>query len=72
MSVQTLATVIADAINIARNKNGKAQKGTYSHGFVTVEEGTLPAIKAVPVNLYEGKIVWVQVTEDKNAVIIGE
>ena len=72
MSVQALADVIAGAIKTARDTTGKAQHGVYSGGMVTVDTGCYSAVKAVPVNLYEGKQVWVQISAEGTAVIIGE
>lgn len=70
--VNRLANTIAGAIRLAHDTNGKAQYGVYNGGRVTVDTGTYPAVKAVPVNLYEGKQVWVQISADGNAVIIGD
>lgn len=71
MSVKLLAETIAK-MRKAGNNTGIAQRGVYSGGSVITEQGTFPAIKAVPVNLYNGKQVWVQITAEKSAIIIGE
>ena len=72
MSVADLANTLAKAIQKARDENGKAQQGVYNDGYVTVDSGTYGAVTAVPVNLYNGKQVWVQVTATGSAVIIGD
>ena len=72
MSVESLARTIRTAVDIARNTNGKAQKGVYSGGVVNCNGTTYSAICAVPINLYNGKAVWVQVTDNGVAVIIGD
>jgi len=72
MSIQKLADTIAKAVTVAKDTNGKARRGVYSGGMVTVDIGTFPAVKAVPVNLYNGKQVWVQITAGNTAIIIGD
>ena len=72
MSVESLANTVATAIKAVRDNKGKAEYGVYSGGMVTVESGTYSAVKAVPINLYDGKQVWVQLSADGVAVIIGE
>ena len=72
MSVADLANTLAKAVQKAREENGKAQSGVYSGGQVTTASGTYTAIKAVPVNLFDGKQVWVQVTATGSAIIIGD
>ena len=72
MSVEKLAATVAEAIRTISDTRGKAEYGVYSAGQVTVNSGTYSAVKAVPVNLYEGKQVWVQITATGSAVIIGD
>lgn len=72
MSVQRLANTIAQAVKYVQDTRGKAQHGVYNNGMVTLDTGTIPATKAVPINLYNGKQVWVQVTNGNTAIIIGE
>lgn len=71
MSVEALANRLAKMIQEANNTRGMAELGVYEGGQVTTASGTYAAIKAVPCNLYEGKQVWVQVTAEKTAIIIG-
>lgn len=71
MSVDALTTRIAKALREISSTRGKAELGVYSGGQVTTASGTYAAVKAVPVSLYEGKQVWVQVTADGTAIIIG-
>lgn len=72
-NVEKLAKAIGDAVYYTKNFSGKAQYAAWHGGNVTVKEGTIPAVPAVPVNLYEGKMVWVQLTEgNRLAVIIGD
>ena len=72
MSIQRLADTIANAVKFVNDTRGKAEIGIYNNGMVTLERGTVPATKGVPVNLYNGKQVWVQVTSGNTAVIIGD
>lgn len=72
MSVERLAATVAEAIRKISDTRGVAEYGVYSSGQVTISSGTFPAVKAVPVNLYDGKQVWVQLTESGTAVIIGD
>lgn len=73
MSVQTLATTIAGIVKETKDKSGMAMLGVYSGGMVTLEVGTFPAVKAVPVNVYDGKMVWCLVNATKtSAVIVGD
>ena len=72
MSVETLARVIKTAIQKATDSNGKARKGVYNDGMITCDGASYAAISAVPVNLYNGKTVWFQLTETGIALIIGD
>ena len=72
MSVLELANTIAKAVKYTQDNSGKAKLGVYNNGFVSTDVGNLAAVKAVPVNLYNGKMVWVQVTANNTAVIIGD
>ena len=72
MSVETLARTIRTAVDIARNTNGKARKGIYTAGVINCDGTAYSAVCAVPINLYDGKSVWVQVADNGVAVIIGD
>ena len=72
MSVQQLANLIAAAVKMATNTVGMAEKGIISGGTVVTTHGVYRIASACPINLYEGRQVWVQVSEDgKTAVVIG-
>ena len=72
MSVQHLASLIATAVKKATDTVGMAEKGIISNGTVVTTHGVYKIAAACPLNLYEGRQVWVQVTEDgKTAVVIG-
>lgn len=72
MSVQRLATVIATAVRTAQSTVGMAERATVSGDTVVTDHGVYTYDAACPVNLYDGKSVWIQVTEDGTAVIIGD
>ena len=72
MGIQQLATVIATAVREARSTVGMAERGVIAGDTVVTDRGTYPYEACCPINLYDGKMVWLQVTEDNNAVIIGE
>lgn len=72
MGVQQLASVIATAVKTATSTIGMAEKGIISGGTVVTTHGVYKIASACPLNLYDGRQVWVQVTEDgKTAVVIG-
>lgn len=72
MSVQRLANLIATAVKIATSTIGMAERGIISGGTVVTTHGVYKIASACPINLYDGRQVWVQVTEDgKTAVVIG-
>jgi hypothetical protein len=72
MSVQQLASVIATAVKTATSTIGMAEKGIISGGTVVTTHGVYKIASACPINLYDGRQVWVQVTDDgKTAVVIG-
>ena len=72
MSVQQLASVIATAVKTATSTIGMAEKGIISGGTVVTVHGVYRIASACPINLYDGRQVWVQVSEDgKTAVVIG-
>lgn len=72
MSVQILANVIADAVNRANSTIGMAERGTISGTNVITSHGAYAYDTCCPVDIYEGKEVWVQITYDGNALIIGD
>lgn len=72
MSVQKLANVIAKAVNEARSTVGMAERATVSGDVVVTGHGVYAYDCICPITLYEGKPVWIQVTQDGNAVIIGD
>lgn len=72
MSVQQLASVIATAVKTATSTIGMAERGIISDGTVVTTRGVYRIATACPINLYNGRQVWVQVSEDgKTAVVIG-
>lgn len=72
MSVQQLANLIATAVKKANDTVGMAEKGIISGGTVVTTHGVYRIASACPINLYDGRQVWVQVSEDgKTAVVIG-
>ncbi len=72
MSVQRLANTIAKAVQEATSKRGMAELATVSDDIVITPHGAYGFDTCCPVNLYNGKTVWIQLTEQGNAVIIGE
>ena len=70
--VQRLATLIATAVQKANSTVGMAERGIISGGRVVANSGTYNYDAACPLNLYDGKQVWIQVTEDGIALIIGD
>lgn len=72
MSVQQLARFLADIVVTAQSKNGVAERGVISGASVVTDRGVYTYDAACPIDLYEGKTVWVQVAEDNTAVIIGD
>lgn len=71
-AVQQLATVIANAVQQANSAIGMAERGTISGETVVTNHGVYSYDAACPVALYDGKQVWLQVTADGTAVIIGD
>ena len=72
MSVQQLANLIATAVKKANDTVGMAEQGIISGGTVVTTHGVYRIASACPINLYDGRQVWVQVSEDgKTAVVIG-
>lgn len=72
MSVERLASVIAAAVKKANSTVGMAERGVISGTSVITNHGAYTYDCACPVNLYDGKQVWIQVTESGTAVIIGD
>lgn len=72
MSVQRLANIIATAVAEARSTVGKAERATVSGDSVVTNRGSYSYDLVCPINLYDGKSVWIQVTEDGRAIIIGD
>lgn len=71
MSIQKLAETIADAVHTAQTSY-KAQRATYNDGNITVDGHVYPAELACPINLYSGKSVWVLISDDGKAVVVGD
>lgn len=72
MGVQQLANVIATAVKTATDTIGMAERGIISGGTVVTTHGIYKIASACPINLYDGRQVWVQVSEDgRTAVVIG-
>ena len=72
MGVRQLADVIQMAIEAAKAK-GRAKRAIYNgNNSVNVDGQVYQSVSAVPVNLYSGKQVWVQITANGTAVIIGD
>ena len=72
MGVQQLANVIATAVKKATDTVGMAERGIISGGTVVTTHGIYKIASACPINLYDGRQVWVQVSEDgRTAVVIG-
>ena len=72
MSIQKLADIIAGAVAEARSTRGMAEKGIVNGSDIVTNRGVFPYDLAVDIDLYEGKQVWVQMSEDNVAVIVGE
>ena len=72
MSVQQLANVIATAVKEARSTIGMAERGVISGNTVTTNHGVFTYSVCCPIQIYDGKMVWLQVCEDGTAVIIGD
>lgn len=69
--INRLASVIAAAVKQANSTVGMAERGTISGTSVITSHGAHPYDLACPVNVYDGREVWVQLTEDGTAVVIG-
>ena len=72
MSVQRLANYIATAVKTAKSTVGKAERATVKGGSVATNHGVYGYVCVAPINLYDGKQVWIQIAEDNTAVIIGD
>ena len=72
MSIQKLADIIAGAVAEARSTRGMAELGVVSGSDIVTNRGVFPYDLAVDIDLYEGKQVCVQMSEDNVAVIVGE
>ena len=72
MSVQKLANTIAKAVFEARSTVGMAERATVSGDMVVTGHGVYAYDCVCPINLYNGKMVWIQVTDAGNAIIIGD
>lgn len=72
MGVQQLASLIQEAIIAAKGK-GQAKRAIYmGNNTVNVNGQVYQSVLAVPITLWQGKQVWVQITENGTAVIIGD
>ena len=72
-AVQQLATLIATAVREANSTIGMAERATVSGSNVVTNHGVYPYDVVAPINLYDGKSVWIQVAESGDvAVIIGD
>lgn len=72
MSVQQLANLIATAVAQANSTVGMAERAVVSGGVVTTNHGSYAYDVVCPITLYDGKEVWIQVTQSGNAIIIGD
>jgi len=72
MSVQKLANLIATAVKEARSTVGAAERATVSGESVVTSHGVYGYDLACPINIYDGKVVWVQISQDGTAVIVGD
>lgn len=72
MSVKQLAQLIATAVKTANSTIGMAERATVSGDTVITGHGAYTYDACCPINLYDGKQVWIQITEDNTAVIIGD
>ena len=72
MSVQRLADLIASAVIYANSTRGMAERAIVSGDTVVTTHGAYAYDVVCPINLYDGKEVWIQLTEDDIAVIIGD
>ena len=70
MSMQALANFLADILN--RDDVGVAERGTIAGDSVVTSRGSYSYELACPVNVYDGKEVWVQIAEEGIAVVIGD
>ena len=70
--VQNLANLIATAVAQANSTVGMAERAVVSGGVVTTHHGSYAYDVVCPINLYDGKEVWIQVTQSGNAIIIGD
>lgn len=72
MNVESLANLIAHSIKEAKSKIGMAERAIVSGDTVTTTHGVFAYDVVCPVDLYDGKEVWIQISEDGTAVIIGD
>lgn len=73
MNVQTLANLIATAVKTARSTIGMAERAEIKGNTVITGHGVFPFVAICPVDIYDGKQVWIQITEDgRTAVVIGD
>lgn len=71
-SIQELANVIAKAVREARSTVGMAERATVAGDTVVTGHGAYAYDLVCPINVYDGKQVWIQVTQDGNAIIVGD
>lgn len=73
MSMQRLANLIATAVAQANSTIGMAERATVQGDTVVTNHGAYQYEACCPINLYDGKTVWVQIADGGGvAVIIGE
>lgn len=72
MSVQQLAIFLGECLKQVRDKTGMAELATISGDNVVTSHGVYTYDSTIPAPLYNGKQVWVQISEDGTAVIIGD
>ena len=71
-SISRLANLIATAVKTATNTVGMAERGIISGKTVVTTHGAYTYEAVCPITLYDGKEVWIQITADGTAVIIGD
>ena len=72
MSVHALAVYLAEQIKKAQDNSGVAERAVVSGSTVVTGHGAYAYDLACPVNMYDGKTVWVQLSNDGTAVVIGD
>lgn len=71
-AVQQLASTIANAVKKANSTVGMAEQAVVSGGSVVTSHGIYSYTLCCPIDIYDGKTVWIQITDSGDAVIIGD